>query len=139
MQHLTRVRLGSLVFSLLVAGCSSVETPPPEPPLPGPSEWNRGVTPPSDADAESKRAACDFKKGALPAETQGKSKPNGKEIPIDHVLVLMMENRSFDHYFQKLPEYGQPDVDVAPSGFSNLDPDGIAVEPYHRTDACFVD
>src|SRR5688572_15996963 len=25
--------------------------------------------------------------------------PRGRNIPIDHVVVVMMENRSFDHYF----------------------------------------
>src|SRR5262249_15060100 len=80
----------------------------------GPPAWNRAVTPPTDDEAESRRASCDYKAGSLPAETQGASHPNGDAIPIRHILVLMQENRSFDHYFQKLPEGGQPDVDVAP-------------------------
>jgi phospholipase C len=43
----------------------------------------------------------------------------GDAIPIDHFVIIMQENRSFDHYFQALPESGQPDVEVAPSDFSN--------------------
>jgi phospholipase C len=108
-------------------------------PLPGPSEWNRDVTPPSDADAGAGRAACQYKAGSLPAETQGESAPNGKQIPLRHVLVMMMENRSFDHYFQKLPEAGQPDVDVAPPDFSNPDKDGKPVKIFHDDSYCFVD
>ena len=75
----------------------------------------------------------------LPAETLGRSFPQGREIPIDHILVVMMENRSFDHYFQKLPEFGQEEVDVAPPGFSNPDTLGEQVGIYRDTNYCFVD
>ncbi len=114
-------------------------TPTTEGPLPGPEEWNREVTPPTDAEAAEKRAACDYKAGSLPAETHGASTPSGKDIPVEHVLVLMMENRSFDHYFQKLPEYGQPDVEVAPADFSNPDNEGNPVPIFHDETHCFVD
>jgi phospholipase C len=97
------------------------------------------VTPPSDSEAEDKRASCAYEADSLPAETQGASHPMGSDIPIDHVIVLMMENRSFDHYFQKLPEYGQPDADVAPANFSNPDPDDVSVPIFHQTEYCFVD
>lgn len=129
-----------LALALLITACSSTDEGPSAPvALPGPAEWNRAVVPPTDAEALTKRDACAFAKGALPAETQGESAPNGSEIPLDHILILMMENRSFDHYFQKLPEYGQPDVDVAPPGFMNLDPDMKPVEPFHDDSYCFVD
>src|SRR5262245_19099833 len=118
MQRFARPRLLTFVLPLLLSACSAGEPEAPaEAQLPGPAESNRGVAPPTDAEAETKRASCEYKAGSLPAETQGESTPSCKEIPIDHVLVMMMENRSFDHYFQKLPEYGQPDVDVAPPGF----------------------
>jgi phospholipase C len=108
-------------------------------PLPGPPEWNRAVQAPSDSDAEIQRAQCAFKVGALAKETQGQSHPNGSEIPIDHIVVLMMENRSFDHYFQHLPDDGQPDVEVAPAGFTNPDLDGNPVAPFRDTQLCFAD
>ncbi|MEO5731875.1 MAG: alkaline phosphatase family protein [Byssovorax sp.] len=137
-----------LATSWLAFGCSNADTTSGSsgtggtvvtPPLPGPTEWNRDVTPPGDDDARVKRAACGYKAGDLPAETQGKSHPSGSQIPVEHILVLMQENRSFDHYFQKLPEYGQPDVEVAPPGFTNPDAKGDPVAPFHDTQFCFVD
>jgi phospholipase C len=125
----------------LVTGCSNDDESPAAPagPLPGPTEWNREVSPPADAEAEQKRAACEYQAGALPAETQGASHPMGSDIPVDHVVIVMMENRSFDHYFQKLPEHGQPDVDVAPSDFTNPDADGQPVGLTRDDLWCFVD
>ncbi|MGJ0485555.1 MAG: phospholipase C [Methylomicrobium sp.] len=57
---------------------------------------------------------CPFEAGQRIQETFP-NLPHGREIPIDHIIVVMQENRSFDHYFQKLPAFGQPDVDVAPA------------------------
>ncbi len=126
--------------ALLLAACSSKDPGPAvEQPLPGPPEWNKAVTPPADAAAKQARASCSYKKDALPAETQGASYPMGAQIPIDHIFVLMQENRSFDHYFQKLPDYGQKDAEVAPAGYSNPDKDGKPVAMFHSTDYCFVD
>jgi phospholipase C len=104
------MRLAALLAALALLGCSSVETetnpgpkpkPKPEPVLPGPAEWNREVTPPPDGEAATKRASCGYAVGALPAETQGESHPSGADIPVDHIVVLMMENRSFDHSFHE--------------------------------------
>src|SRR5258708_1494942 len=57
------------------------------------------------------RASCRFRAGALPENTIA-SPATGTTIPIDHVIVLMQENRSFDHYLGHLPGHGQDDVDV---------------------------
>jgi phospholipase C len=123
-----------------VCACSSDDDPPAGPTAPpGPAEWNREVTPPSDSEAEQSRAACAYQAGMLPAETQGASHPSGADIPVDTIVVVMMENRSFDHYFQKLTESGGPEVDVAPADFSNPDPDGVPVTIAHETQYCFVD
>src|SRR5262245_13868669 len=132
------VALAGLV--VVLSGCSKPdESVPSETVLPGPAEWNREVTPPDDATAEQQRKACGYAAGALPAETQGASFPNGDDIPIDHILIVMMENRSVDHYFQKLPEYGQPDLEVAPAQFTNPDPGGQPVGIFHEQNYCFVD
>src|SRR5262245_47440312 len=98
--------------------------------------WDRAVTPPSDARAAQRRAACAYRAGALPAETQGESHPNGADIPIDHILIVMQENRSFDHYFQTLPAYGQADVEIAPAWYSNPDARGQPVYPHHAGLPC---
>jgi len=133
-----------LVLSLLPLlagfGCSSPDEGAPAPTvLPGPAEWNREVVPPSDGEADAKRTSCGYTAGMLPAETQGESRPYGADIPVDHVVILMMENRSFDHYFQKLPEYGQTDVEVAPEGYTNPDEAGNPVAPFRDTQYCFID
>ncbi len=136
----------ALALSALSA-CSSSGAPDPAPATAdagpeGPNavpEWDRPVTPPADSEAEAKRASCGYAKGALPAETQGASHPTGSAIPIDTIVIAMMENRSFDHYFQKIREHGHPDVDVAPADFSNPGPDGAPVTIHRDTRLCFVD
>lgn len=100
------------------------------------SSWDRQVSPPSDDAAAAGRASCGFAAGALPAETQGRTHPNGTDIPIDHIVVVMQENRSADSYFQQLPSFGQPDFDVAPAGFTNPDLNSKPVAPFHETRAC---
>src|SRR5579875_3893864 len=45
-----------------------------------------------------RRQACAFQAGAWPAQTIGTDYPVGADIPIDHVIVVMQENRSFDNY-----------------------------------------
>jgi len=125
--------LAAMLFAVFAVGCNTDEV------LPGPAEWNRTVTAPSDSDAQAQRLSCGYKAGALPAETQGKSAPMGKKIPLDTIVVVMMENRSFDHYFQKLPEAGQPDVEVAPADYTNPDVDGTPLKPTRDLQRCFVD
>lgn len=142
--HRPMRRSDLLLFALLSSsqtfGCVVIDEKNSGPEvLPGPPEWNRDVVAPTDTDAETARAACGYARGALAAETQGQSRPYGKQIPVDHIVVLMMENRSFDHYFQKLQEYGQPDVDVAPANYTNPDANGMPLAPYRDTDLCIVD
>ncbi len=98
------------------------------------------ILPPIGPEAK-RRAACAFGEGALPKDTLDHGAPLGADIPIDHVIVVMQENRSFDHYFQKLPEYGQPAADVAPETYENADPtgEGELVHPYKLDDPCVDD
>ncbi len=147
--------LGILPVAALVAACSSSESSPGA--TPGatggagaggeagaaggstvPPEWDRDVTAPSDADAATQRAACTYKAGSLPKETLGASHPMGKDIPIENILIVMMENRSFDHYFQKAKEKGI-DAEVAPDDFSNPDPTGTPVKIFRDTTYCIAD
>ena len=80
---------------------------------------------PTDDEAKTKRAACGYKAGDLPSETLGASTPVDKDIPIDTIVILMQENRSFDHYFSQLPAYlNRTDIAVAPANASNPDKAG---------------
>jgi len=62
-------------------------------------------------------------------------------FPFDHIVVLMMENHSFDSYFGMLPKLGQPHADgFSFDGFgrpANRNPLGDGyVEPYKATSQC---
>jgi phospholipase C len=72
------------------------------------------------------RLACTFTAGAMPADTLAVP----PSIPIQHVIVVMKENRSFDHLFGALGAV-QPDAETFPAGFTNPDPHGAAVAPFH--------
>jgi len=61
--------------------------------------------------------------------------------PIDHVVVLMQENRSFDSYFGKLHFEGQPHSLPEPPGSSNPDPtnpNGPPIKAFDKTHYCEV-
>ncbi len=85
------------------------------------------------------RAACEFGAGALPETTLGSAIPRGDEIPIDHFVLLMQENRSFDHYLGRLPAAGHPDVDGLPADASNPDAAGRPVAAFHADRFCIRD
>ncbi len=106
--------------------------------LPGPEEWNREVTAPSTEEATTGRTSCQYKAGALPKETHGAGAPMGDDIPIDHIVVVMSENRSFDHYLQGIRSIGI-DADVAPDTYTNPDEEGTQVAPARDSAYCFAD
>ncbi|HEY3194792.1 MAG TPA: alkaline phosphatase family protein [Candidatus Dormibacteraeota bacterium] len=63
------------------------------------------------------------------------------QIPIDHVVVLMQENRSFDSYFGNLHFRGQPHTLPEPPGAKNPDPtnpDGPPIHAFAKTQYCEV-
>jgi len=93
----------------------------------------------TEATRTTERTACTFGAGSWPAETLGVEFPLGTDIPVDHVILLMMENRSFDHYFSQLPAAGQTDVTVAPAGWTNPNASGTAVPRMHDTTYCVED
>jgi phospholipase C len=65
------------------------------------------------------RQACTFAAGAWPEQTIGCEYPVGANIPINHVIVIMQENRSFDHYLGRLVAqgyYNGGDFTVVPDG-----------------------
>ena len=87
-----------------------------------------------ETEAEAGRTACAFDRGAMPWETIGEPHPIGDEIPIDHIIMLMQENRSFDHYFGTMPN-----VEGFPAEYTNPDATGAPVAPFHTGDYCIED
>jgi phospholipase C len=57
-----------------------------------------------------------------------KALPSPRNFPIDTFVVLMMENRSFDHYFG-----WHPDADAQNEGLSYPDAQGSPVSTHHLT------
>jgi phospholipase C len=113
---------------LLVLALSCIERDP------------RGAPPrPSEAVRAPLRSACTFRAGALPSETLGREIRIGSEVPFDHVLVLMQENRSFDHYYGQLARSGLAGVEGPPGDAFNLDREGMPVARFHETEYCNED
>ena len=80
--------------------------------------------------------SCTFAAGALPADT---ARLHGTEIPIDNIVVLMQENRSFDHYFGQIHFEGQKRATKVPANASNPDPTNPSGPPilrFHKTNYC---
>ncbi len=90
---------------------------------------------PLDSLAEQ-RTRCAFGPGARVSQTLGIAPAVSQEIPIRHVVVMMKENRSFDHLFGKLHEQGRPGVDAVPASYVNPDENGADVAPFHATTSC---
>ncbi len=95
---------------------------------------------PDDMTAAASRAACRYKRGALPSQTLGSNSPLGTDIPIDTIVVLMQENRSFDSYFSHLGRYaGRTDIESAPDSTSNPTSTGSPVPYEHAAHMCLLD
>ena len=104
-----------------------------------PCSWDKAVTQPSDSTATSDRAACKFKRGDMPESTLGPTTWPA-DIPIDNIVVLMMENHSFDSYLGHLNAYGhRTDIESAPATATNPDVDGGAVPWVHAQHLCTDD
>lgn len=87
------------------------------------------------------RRACQFGAGDKTARTIGPNVPHGDALPFTHIVVLMMENRSFDEYFSSLPSVGVTDVNVATDQDFNYDPSQNPpkkIYRYHETRYCTV-
>jgi len=83
---------------------------------------------------------CSKEPGVLPNRSapEGTSNP---DIPIEHVIILMQENRSFDHYFGHLndPKYYGDEVDGLRPEMSNPRWDGTPVPVFHLNNLCSKD
>ena len=92
------------------------------------------ITLPADPAAD-KRASCTFGTGAKAAETLGVPAELAGKFPIRHVIVMMRENRAFDHLLGKLHDV-RPEVEAVPSTFANDDKAGVSVQPFHADTTC---
>jgi phospholipase C len=118
------MRITLLGFALLLGACSHDDGP-------------RSTL--TADEAQQMRQSCAFTAGTLPGLSMAKDATLGSQIPIDTVVIVMMENRSFDHLLGNLPHAGQPDVDVADPNVTNPDPSGAPVKRFHQTSMCFND
>ena len=122
-------RTATCALILAIAGCGH----PPDPP-------DAGALRPSDPVAAAQRAACAFDRGALPIDTLGASAPLGDEMPIDTIVVLVQENRSFDSYFSHLGRYaGRSDIEAAPDSTTNPGDRGSVHYYMHAPHLCLID
>jgi phospholipase C len=90
-----------------------------------------------DAIADEPAPACLRKMGDVPNPAQHIGIPSD-QIPIEHILVIMQENHSFDNYFGKLnkPEFYGSEIDGINDEMSNLDANAKPVHAYHDAELC---
>jgi phospholipase C len=111
--HGRSIAVSSLSFALLALACS-------------PSV--------SEQEAQTARLACKWKAGALPKDTLASDAPLGGRIPIEHIVLIMQENHSFDNYFS-----GLAGVQTAVPNVTNPGLDGAPVTRFHFSDYCHDD
>ena len=102
-----------LAVSLVAAGCAGEASESADS-----EEGKLGSS--SESAAAASRASCKFHRGAMPSETVGKELPLGDAMPIENIVVIMQENRSFDSYFGHLNKYAhRTDIESAPEDTTN--------------------
>lgn len=101
-----------------------------------------GPAEPYDLRRADRQRCVAFGPGSLTTETIGPDVPHGAALPFKHVVLLLQENRSFDHYLSQLPAYGLPGIDVAtdddwnPRSPSAVDGGSLAVHRFHAPHLC---
>jgi phospholipase C len=83
---------------------------------------------------------CSKKAGTVPNPALAIGSVN-ESIPVEHVIVIMQENHSFDAYFGRLnqPQYYGSEIDGVSDAVTNPDKDGNPVHAYHETNLCIPD
>ncbi len=82
---------------------------------------------------------CSRSSGALPNPSVAAGTPDSSN-PIEHVVVVMQENNSFDHYFGRLNVAGyEGQVDGITPEHSNPDAHGKNVFAFHEDKMCVID
>jgi phospholipase C len=88
---------------------------------------------PTAAEVDVQRQACAFAPGQAARDTLPDNEPVGRDLPIEHIILIMQENRSFDHYYSELDI---PGLDVAARTDSNPDSMGNPVPRFHFDKKC---
>ncbi len=112
-----------------LSAITGMTTPPDDPGL------GCGVALPPDP-ASHARERCAFGAGAPASTTLGIVPSVANAIPIRHVIVLMKENRSFDHLLSRIHDRGQPEAEPIPASYVNPDLSNAPVRPFHATTTC---
>jgi len=116
-----------LLLPLLTAGCPkrkpTIDSPPPCAEADPPAEPVISFEPDPDANQAAARRACTYRAGQTTIETIGSEALPPTPFPIQHVVVLMLENRSFDHYMTAFRLH--PNDDSQPTNLNQL---GVPVE-----------
>ena len=60
--------------------------------------------------------------------SDNRNRDGGGRVPVDHVVICLQENRSFDHYFGSAPWAGKYGI---PAGYAVSDGTGGRVRPHH--------
>src|SRR4051812_21540287 len=102
------------VIALTAAGCDDGGAAPVLDAAGGVANPERDAGAAADASADADLdplaralASCAFQAGARVAETLGLDPQARAAIPIKNIIVMMRENRSFDHLLGRLHEAGQ--------------------------------
>src|SRR5262249_1675830 len=77
------------------------------------------------------RASFAFGPRTVPPAPSTLSEPDQQRIPIRHGIVVIKENRSYDHMLGHLPSHGQPSAESIPATYASQ---GGA--PVHATTTC---
>src|SRR5581483_8628423 len=117
-----------------VCSCSAPGAAPLDGASPG-ADGGASATPPAADPLAAMRASCTFAAGALARDTLGLDDATRAQLPIRHIVVVMKENRAFDHLFGGLASE-RADVETFPAGFTNPDASGASVAPFHLATTC---
>src|SRR5262249_46617182 len=91
------------------------------------------------AKVQAQAPSCPFAAGALPAATLPAGPPHGAQLPLNTIVALMQETRSFDPYSGRPPAEGKPQSAGEPKSPSNPDPaGGAAIRAFHQKRYCEV-
>ena len=96
--------------------------------------WTRQTAPPAKPHVAI-NPACVHGAGATARQTLGIEAKQRKDIPIRNIVVVMQENRSFDHYYGAWAAT-QTGIDGIPAEFTNPDENGQRVSPHHLATTC---